>query len=41
MKQLTDDLLIDAYTKANQLQLDSEFILLLVAEMTNRGLKNH
>ncbi|WP_082672937.1 sporulation histidine kinase inhibitor Sda [Paenibacillus senegalimassiliensis] len=38
MALLTDDLLLESYYKANQLQLDQEFIALLLAEIRRREL---
>ncbi|SDH46585.1 developmental checkpoint coupling sporulation initiation to replication initiation [Alteribacillus persepolensis] len=38
MKQLSDDLLIEAYEKALDLQLNDDFILLIEKEMTRRSL---
>lgn len=38
MALLTDDLLLESYYKATQLQLDQEFIALLLAEIHRREL---
>lgn len=38
MALLTDDLLLESYYKATQLQLDQEFIALLLAEIRRREL---
>ncbi|MFD2704107.1 MULTISPECIES: sporulation histidine kinase inhibitor Sda [Salibacterium] len=39
MKQLSDELLIEAYEKALRLQLNDDFILVLEQEIKNRSLQ--
>ncbi|WP_138416211.1 sporulation histidine kinase inhibitor Sda [Aquibacillus sediminis] len=39
MDSLSNELLIEAYSKAQQLQLDEDFIVLLKEEINRRGLQ--
>ncbi|TSB46797.1 sporulation histidine kinase inhibitor Sda [Alkalicoccobacillus porphyridii] len=39
MKHLSDDLLIETYYKAIELELSTEFIELIKLELTNRSLE--
>ncbi len=39
LKDLSDDLIVDSYYKAVDLNLEEEFILILEREISTRGLK--
>lgn len=41
MEMLTDDMLLESYRMAMMLQLDQEFIALLLAEIHRRALTTH
>jgi developmental checkpoint coupling sporulation initiation to replication initiation len=41
MAMLTDEMLLESYQMANVLQLDKEFIALLLAEIHKRKLNDH
>ncbi|MFB1050741.1 sporulation histidine kinase inhibitor Sda [Paraliobacillus sp. JSM ZJ581] len=39
MQHLSDELLVESYYKANELQLNQEFIILIEQEMHRRSIK--
>ncbi|RPF55558.1 sporulation histidine kinase inhibitor Sda [Aquisalibacillus elongatus] len=41
MEQLSDELLVESYSKAQQLELNHDFIKLIEEELIRRGLYNH